>query len=320
MNMQNNMSIYFAPLQEFTDSTYRNAYNKYFSGVYKYFTPYLQVVKEFSVKSSHLKEVMPENNSVPYLVPQILAGTPGEFTYLAKLLCEFGYKEINWNLGCPYPMVTKKGRGSGLLTTPGRIEDILEEAFSTLDCRISVKARLGLESDEDIFKVLEILNKFPLEEVIVHPRTARQLYRGTPDNESFARVAGLLKQELVYNGDIVDKQTFKLAKERFPGIKRWMIGRGILSNPWLPAIINGEQLPELKEQIEVLQSFHGEIFHSYSGKLSGRSHLLTRMLKFWTYFCHNFPEPRKALKRIKKAGTLDKYELAVRENFSTLEL
>jgi tRNA-dihydrouridine synthase len=317
--MQNNTSIYLAPLQEFTACAYRNAYNKYFSGVDKFFTPYIVVNNDFSVKKSYIHDVNPDNNSVPSLVPQVLAGTPDEFMQVANLLCDFGYKEINWNLGCPYPMVTKRGRGAGILPYTEKIEEILSAAFSKLKCNISVKTRIGLEAGDDIFNVIETLNKFPLEEIIIHPRTGNQLYKGVPDYTAFEQTVALTKHKLVYNGDIINSSGFTSLNKQFTETDTWMIGRGVLQKPWLPSIIKGGELPGKEEQVEVLQMFHDEIFHYYSVSLSGKSHFLAKMQKFWTYLCYTFPEPRKAFKRIKKSGNIKKYELAVAENFIRLK-
>ena len=310
--------IYFAPLQESTDFVYRRAHALHFGGVDKYFSPYLLVQKDGGIKKSQLRDTSPENCTGYRLVPQIMAANSTDFLLLAKHLEEAGFSEINWNLGCPYPMVTNKGMGSGLLPHPERIREILEQSLPQLTCRISVKLRAGLLSPEEIFQVIPVLNDFPLSEVIFHPRIAKQLYNGFPDRELFSRVIGLFSHPLVYNGDIFTQEDFQNVQEIFVTADTWMIGRGLLKNPFLAAEIKGVQLPGRLEKIEILERFHNEILSNYTPMLSGQSHLITRMIKFWEYFCENFPNPHKSFKRVKKSVNMTKYDLAVRENFLQL--
>lgn len=310
--------IYFAPLQESTDFVYRRAHAIHFGGVDKYFSPYMLVQKDGGLKKSHLRDTLPENCSGYNLVPQIMAGNAADFVLLAKHLIDSGYNEINWNLGCPYPMVTNKGMGSGLLPHPDKIREILDSALAQLDCKVSVKLRAGLVSNEEIFQVLQVLNDFPLLEVIFHPRIAKQLYNGSPDWELFKQVSELIKHPIVYNGDISTPEEMVNAQNTFTSVSSWMIGRGLLKNPFLALEIKGVQLPGKGEKTALLERFHEEIFGNYATMLSGQGHLITRMIKFWEYFCFLFPNPHKAFKRVKKATSQTKYEVAVRENFVQL--
>ncbi|HEY5511912.1 MAG TPA: tRNA-dihydrouridine synthase family protein [Prolixibacteraceae bacterium] len=311
--------IYFAPLQESTDFVYRRAHAHHFGGIDKYFSPYLLIQKDGGLKKSHLRDTSPENCTGYVLVPQIMAGNSADFLFLAKHLTDLGYEEINWNLGCPYPMVTGKGLGSGLLPQPAKIREILESSLPQLGCKLSVKLRAGLVSREEILQVIPVLNDFPLSEVIIHPRIAKQLYSGSPDWELFAQVAVMLKHKLVYNGDLLTIEDLNTAQERFKSINTWMIGRGMLKNPFLAAEIKGVQLPGKGERIATLERFHEEIYSSYAAMLSGQSHLITRMTKFWEYFCFLFPNPHKAFKRVKKSINVAKYEIAIQENFLQLK-
>lgn len=318
MQKESDLKIYFAPLQESTDHIYRSAHAKYFGCVDKYFAPYIVRQNDGTVKTSHLRDIKSSNNQGYSLIPQILAGNSADFVFLARLLEDEGYNEINWNLGCPYPMVTNKGYGSGLLPYPDRIKTILEESLSQIHTKISIKMRTGLHSHDEIFKMIDVLNQFPLSEVILHPRYGKQLYRGEPDEAVFAEVHKTLKHSLVYNGDIEALDNINRLNIHFCDITTWMVGRGILKNPLLPLLLKGGDLPDIQERAEMLRNFHDEIFLKHSTLLSGSSHLLMRMEKFWSYFCFAFPDSHKTFKRIKKAANLVKYETAVNENFQRL--
>jgi len=318
MPTNSNIRIYFAPIQEVTDFVYRTAFANTFGNSDKYFAPYIVRQNDGTIKKAHLRDIMPLNNLGYQLIPHVLAGNAEDFLYLAKTICDLSYGEINWNLGCPYPMVTNKGLGSGLLPFPDKIRRILAESMPKLSCRVSVKLRSGLMSSDEIFKVVPVLNEFPLNEVILHPRIAKQLYRGIADREIFIGAADLSKHTLVYNGDILTPDDFNQVNDflKLPAI--CMVGRGILKDPFLPAKIKQLALPGKKEKSELLAQFHRQVFSTYSKLLSGNSHLLMRMTKFWSYFCYSFPDPAKAFKRIKKASNSAKYDAAVSENFQRL--
>jgi tRNA-dihydrouridine synthase B len=274
MQKKSDLKIYFAPLQESTGYIYRGAHAKFFGGIDKYFAPYITRQNDGTIKASHLRDIMPENNIGYLLVPQILAGNTEDFISLTGTLQDNGYSEINWNLGCPYPMVTNKGLGSGLLPNPDRIKSILEESLPHIKCKISVKMRTGLLSHDEIFKIIDILNEFPLNEIILHPRFGKQLYHGTPDEGVFAEAHKKLKHSLVYNGDIVTIENFIRLSKLYSGITSWMIGRGILKNPFLPLILKSGSPQCIEEKAIIMRNFYEEIFFNYSKLLSGKSHLL----------------------------------------------
>lgn len=318
MKKKSDVKIYFAPLQESTDYIYRNAHSKIFGGITKYFAPYIIRQNNGTVKASHLRDIKPENNQDYPLIPQILAGNADDFVFLTKILQDCGYSEVNWNLGCPYPMVTNKGLGSGLLPFPERIKSILETSLPQVSCRISVKMRTGLKSHDEIFELIDVLNEFPLSEIILHPRYAKQLYRDAPDETVFAMVNQKLKHPLIYNGDIESVETISRLQTSWGDATTWMIGRGILKNPFLPLLLKTGSVPDRAERVIILRKFYEELFQNYSKILSGNSHLMMRMEKFWSYFCFSFPDPHKSFKRIKKAANIVKYETAVNENFQLL--
>ena len=310
--------IYLAPLQEYTDAVYRNAHSRLFGGIDKYFAPYLVQQNDGSVKKSTWLDILPENNPDVLPVPQILAGTADEFVSMANKIKELGYREMNWNLGCPYPMVTRRGRGAGLLPHPEKIREILETVYLIPEINLSVKLRAGLESKDELFPVLQVLNDFPVTEIILHPRIAKDLYKGEADRQLFAKAKEICQHPLVYNGDITkanDAWDFS-GKQNIPTI---MVGRGILQNPFLAREIKEQLVPEAREKVNLLRAFHAEIHSAYAEKLSGFSHQHMRMIKFWTYFCESFPEPRKAFKKVKKATSEAKYNEAVNKAFRQFE-
>ncbi len=312
----NNIVLSLAPLQGLTDYTYRNTYACFFRGIDICYSPFLRLEKG-EIRKSKIKDILPENNNGLHLIPQILASNSDDFLYLANIICEMGYREINWNLGCPYPMVSKQGMGAGMLKYPDKIKNTLDNILDKIDCKLSIKMRTGYDNHEDIIKILPILNKYNITSIIIHPRTAKQLYKGTIDLEAFRKCIDLSKHDISYNGDIVDVEIYNNFSNNFPNIKNIMIGRGIISNPFLASEIKG--LPINDNKKEIISKFHDTLFDSYCSLLSGDSHILNKMIPFWEFLAKSFSNEKKIFKEIKKSARVSKYESTIRSIFRNEE-
>ena len=306
-------TILSSPLQGFTDFRFRNAFNKYFGGIDGYYAPYIRLKGKKEIKPSHKRDILPENNSDVNVIPQIMTNDADEFLYIAKYVQELGYDELNWNLGCPYPMVAKRGLGSGLLNYPDKIDAVLQKVYAESDIKVSIKMRLGYEDDDEIFRVLPILEKYSLKNIVVHPRIGKQLYKGVVNLDSFQKCVENTSHKLYYNGDITSVSGFYEIADRFPSIDHWMIGRGIISDPFLPQMIKSKSLEYPENRIELFSKFHDTLFEEYSQALSGPGHIIIKMLQFWEYFIISFSNSPKGLKKIKKAKNIHAYRMAVNE-------
>lgn len=297
--------IYLAPIQGFTDFVYRKSYSQVFTGIDAFFIPYISM-KNNQVLKKYEKEILPENNPQNRVVPQILVKDSHEMLYLSNILKDFGYNEINLNLGCPFPMVTNRVKGSGLLPHPNKIKSLLNDFFEKSDLKLSVKIRAGLTQSNEIEHLVPILNEYPLTEIIFHPRIASQLYKGEILLSAFKKVSECSKHRLVYNGDIFNLSDFENKQELLPNITDWMLGRGVLMNPFLPAEINGIYFSD-EEKRKKRIDFHQKIFDGYSNKMDNPGNVLNKMKQFWSYFSFGFPNQHKVFKKVKKAGSVKKY-------------
>ncbi|WP_457553089.1 tRNA-dihydrouridine synthase [Desulfobacula sp.] len=309
------ITIILAPLQGFTDVTYRNVFSDHFSGVDEAVAPFISTMGQQRLKPSRIKDVTPENNKRLFVVPQILGNAAKDFIFLANHLYEMGIKKINWNLGCPHSKIAKKGRGSGLLMYPEKIDAFLDTVLPRISNTLSIKLRLGRKSKHEIFNLLPILDKYPLDGIILHPRTGIQMYEGTSDHDAFEKVLSCTRHTMTYNGDIINLKTFYTVQKKFPSIKRFMIGRGLLANPFLAEDIKG--VLSNKNQINRLKDFHDALFDNYKTIFSGPGHLTGRMKGFWCYLGPSFKESKKSLKKILKTDSITKYLDTVEDFFKT---
>ncbi len=309
-----------APLHGVTIRVFRNAYLSRFGGLDYAMAPFIPAIKDAEKAArGHFKDILPEWNLGPAkggvpLVPQLMANDADDFVSTARVIAELGYAEVNWNLGCPFPMVTRKRRGSGLLPHPELVDAFLDRACARSPLPVSVKLRLGLEDADEILAILPVLDRHPLRRVILHPRVGTQMYDGQADPEAFGRALAMSRHPLAYNGDISTLAGFEALRARFPGVGEWMIGRGAIADPFLPARIKGLPVPD--DTLPALRDFHDRLYLAYAEYLHGPRHLLDKMKEIWGYLADSFPDPEAVRREIRRAGALDGYRRAVDLVFS----
>jgi tRNA-dihydrouridine synthase B len=301
-----------SPLQGFTDFRFRNAFNHYFGGIDTFYSPYIRLNGKLNIKTSYQNDLLPENNSTLEVIPQIITNDAEEFLFVAKYVQSLGYNELNWNLGCPYPMVAKSGMGSGLICNPEKINTILERAHNETNILVSMKMRMGYDNAEEILNVFPILDQYPLKNIAIHARIGKQLYKGPVDLDAFERCISSTKHTLYYNGDITSVDSFKSMQARFPSLDHFMIGRGLIADPFLPQMIKNNTTEYPKNRWEIFEAFHNTIYHQYDAYLSGPTPIKMKILGFWEFFSQSCSNPQKTYKAIKKATNPVKYKQAVK--------
>jgi tRNA-dihydrouridine synthase len=304
-----------SPLQGFTDFRFRNAFHRYFGGIDTFYSPYIKLNGKLVIKGSYERDILPENNTTLEVIPQIITNDAEEFLFVVRYVQQLGYKELNWNLGCPYPMVAKCGMGSGLISNTSQIEHILKRVHTETDIIVSMKMRMGYENPTEILDVFPILEQYPIKNIAIHARIGKQLYKGGVDLDSFQKCLDTSKHKIYYNGDITSVEKFRIMQERFPTIDHWMIGRGLIADPFLPSMIKNNTTEYPKNKLEIFEAFHDTIYQEYDAYLSGPTPIRMKMLGFWEYFSASFSNPQKTFKKIKKAGNSKNYEAAVKEIF-----
>lgn len=305
------MKYYLAPMEGITGFIYRNSYEKFFGGIDKYFAPFVVPNSSKSLKTKELRDVLPENNKGINLVPQILTNDSEGFILTAKKLKDLGYDEINLNLGCPSGTVVGKKRGAGFLAHREELDKFLEEIFKIDNMKLSIKTRLGMDKPEEFYELIKIYNKYPMEELIIHPRTRQDFYGNKPNLEVFKDAISLSKNPVCYNGDIFTLEDHNKLVEAFPEIDKIMLGRGILANPALMnEILNNEFMDK-----KVLKEFHDEVFSKYREVFNEDRNAMFRMKELWGYMIYMFSNNKKYAKKIKKAQKVVDYNQAVTSLF-----
>lgn len=307
------MKYYLAPMEGLTGYVFRRAYHNHFHNIDKYFTPFI-VNKKMSNKE--IRDIHPDNNKGIEVVPQIMSNRVDDFLSVTKELTTYGYDTVNLNLGCPSGTVTAKRRGAGFLAVPDRLEEFLAEIYEKSTVKISIKTRIGMKDEGEWERILQIYEKFPIEELIIHPRLQADFYRGGVRMDTYQKAVETINVPLCYNGDIDSVEKYEEFCKAFPQTERIMIGRGMIKNPGLIQEIKGE--PGMTK--EILRAFYEELFEGYQEVLCGDKQMLFKMKEIWSYLGQNFTDSEKYMKKIRKANRLSEYDVIVQALFREQEL
>ena len=292
-------ALYAAPLEGVTTHIWRKAHREIFGGADKYYTPFLSPNGNLCFQSKELREVTQDE---PNLVPQLLTNSAAYFIWGARELQKLGYREVNFNLGCPSGTVVAKHKGSGLLSDVAYLDELLDTIFNALpDLRISVKTRIGRYETGEWARLLEVFNRYPIAELTVHPRVQKEFYEGSAHRDVFLWTQAHTDLPLVYNGDVTAADDAALSYGC--GV---MLGRGLMRRPALLREIRGGEAATRQE----LTAFHDAVFDGYQQLLSGALPAIYRMREFWNYLSCSFIGTEEMIKRIRKAKTLTEYQAA----------
>ena len=302
------LPIHFAPLQGYTDCAYRNVHNEIFGGVEAYYTPFIRIERG-ELRNKDVREALPENDETGRLIPQIIVKDASEFRFLVDRLRDMGHKRIDVNMGCPFPMQSRKGRGAGILQNIDKVHEVLDEINITTDVDFSIKMRLGNEIADECMVLMPMLNDTRLTHITMHPRIGKQQYNGDVDMERFRWFLEECRHDVIYNGDLTAIEDVKRIETQYPKVKGVMIGRGLLMRPSLAKeYVNNEPISD-KKLLKLVMRMHDNLFESYSSTLQGDAHLLMKLKTFWEHL--ECVIGHKQYKLIKKAVNMAKYNAAI---------
>ena len=201
------------------------------------------------------------------LVPQVITKHPDAMRTLLRAFRERGFDRADLNAGCPFPMIVRRGRGSGLLRTPDVLEALLAVGCEEMGPgRLSLKVRLGVTSPDDLSALLPRINRYPLAALTVHARTAKQMYAGEVDRVRFAEILAESTNPVIYNGDASVERLDDVPE----GVTGVMVGRSFVRA--LGARADADDL--LRAYVARSQA-----------ELCGDAPVLGRMKELLTYWC-----------------------------------
>lgn len=306
------MRFYFAPLEGITDSVYRRLHHKYFPGVDRYYMPFLSPTVHRELTAREARE-LPAADTVNFqMVPQLLTKSPEDFLWAAEVCRDLGYEEVNLNLGCPSGTVTAKGKGAGMLRDPEGLDRFLDAVFSKAPIPISIKTRLGFDSAEEFPALLEIFNRYPVKELILHPRARKDFYSGKVNLDAFRCCLENSRNPVCFNGNLCSLRDIRLLQAQFPLLEAAMLGRGFIGDPGM--------LSPGGTMVETLEPFYEELLESYLVLLGGSRNAMFRLKENWRYLLCRFESSERLGKRLRKTTDLAEYRAITSQIFHTLPL
>lgn len=306
------MNYYFAPMEGLTDSIYRKVHNQYFPGITSYYMPFLSPTVHQTLSHKEKRE-LPAASSVPFrAVPQILTKAPDDFLWAAQMCKDSGYDEVNLNLGCPSGTVVAKGKGSGMLADMGTLDHFLEEIFSKTPIPISVKTRLGILEPQEFPAILEVLNKYPIKELTLHPRVRKAFYSGSVHMPSFEYCSTHSRAPVCYNGDLCSVDDIHLFHQKHPEISSIMLGRGLIGDPGM-LCEGGTDRYKLEAMCETL-------LEEYTIAFGSSRNAMFRLKDNWRHLICRFEGGEKLYKQLRKTTDLAQYRDITAKIFHTLPL
>ena len=300
------LPVEFAPLEGVTDAVYRRTHRAHFPGIAKYFIPFISPTQNLRFTARELSAISPERNAGLFVVPQILTKDAGHFLWAAQALFDMGYSEVNLNAGCPSGTVTAKGKGAGMLADVNALQWFLDEVFAHAPVRVSIKTRIGVTNPEEFVRLLAVYARYPVHELIIHPRTRTEMYAGTPHRDVYADALARTKLPIVYNGDLFTAADCRSLEAEFPGTRALMLGRGLIANPALARAYAGGAPLDKGE----LRAFLDDLLRAYREEYPANV-TLGRMREVMKHVVSCFEQPEKPRKAIRKAAKLAAYEEAL---------
>lgn len=303
--------IHFAPLQGYTEDVYRRLHNEMFGNVAAYYTPFIRF-EHGQIRSKDMRDIRPEFNENVNVIPQIIAANADEARTLVAKIKELGYKRIDINMGCPFPLQTRHGKGAGILSNQEMVAEVLSVVSEFEDIEFSIKMRLGLDDSNDWKQSINIINSTRLKQVTVHPRIASQQYKGNVDMEQFDAFLSECKHPVIYNGDILSIEDIKRLEDKYGNkLSGVMIGRGLLARPSLAyEYVNGTSLSEI-QLIAKIKTLHSSLLEHFTSIIPGEAQQLSKVRTFWDFMEETIG--RKKWKKIVKAGNMKNYLNAVND-------
>ena len=302
------MRYYFAPLDGLTDSVYRRIHHKYFPGIDRYYTPFLSPTVHRALTAREMRE-LPKADSVPFsVVPQILTKVPDDFLWLTRQCRDLGYREVNLNTGCPSGTVTAKGKGSGMLRELDALDRFLEEGFSKAVLPVSVKTRIGFYEAEEFPAILEVFNRYPIQELTVHPRVRKDFYASKVNMDAFRYALQNSRNPLCYNGNLTSRKEIEAFSREFPQIEAVMLGRGLIGDP---GMLSGGT------DAATLEAFCDALFAEYTVVFGSARNAMFRLKDNWHLLSCRFQNAEKLTKRLRKTTDAGEFTAISHEIFRT---
>ena len=257
-----NRKVSIAPMMDCTDR-----HERYFLRlISKNVLLYTEMIVDEAINRGNKKKLLQFNINEKPVALQLGGSSPKLLAEASKIGEDFGYDEINLNLGCPSKKVEKNKFGACLMKEPNLVADCLSKMQSSTNLPVTIKTRIGynnVEDYENFYNFISTLKSTGIKTFIIHARKA-MLGKFTPKQNlnipplKYDYVHRLKKdfpnEEIIINGGITSIDEIKTHLNKTDGV---MIGRAAYHTPYFLAEIENEifgnnDVPSRQEVIENL--------------------------------------------------------------------
>lgn len=293
--MHNPMLLALAPMKDVTDLAFIKTLNDLNSLPDYFITEYFRTVAHHKKMDPYIMRSIDENPTGRPIYGQLVGQEP---EYLVRdalnLMKNHACAGVDLNMGCPAPIVCRRGAGGGMLRSLQAMDSALGALRDALPAgAFSVKCRLGYETPDEFERILPVIARHAPDRVCIHARTVREGYRSPVHPEWVKWAAETLKCPVIANGNIVDTQTAD-AWVRLAAPAGLMIGRAALRHPWifpqLRAHFQGEDAlaSTFRDLLRYIRSLYGHTLEMQDHYVEEKH--IHRMKKYLVYTARGLPE------------------------------
>jgi tRNA-dihydrouridine synthase B len=267
-------------------------------------------------RSEHLTHFEPSERPVSI---QIFGSDSARMAAAAAMVEAMGADIIDINVGCPVKKVVRQGGGSSLLRDLPLLEKIFKAVRQAIRAPLTAKIRTGWDRNSiNAIEVLKLAEDCGIEGLAVHGRTRSDMFTGKSDWKVIAQVKSKARIPIMGNGDVFSPGD---AERMFSetGVDGVMMGRGVLSNPWLIRQcwddMSGKAVKQtsLAERAEFMTEFLQRV-----GLASPAPVVLGRIKKVGGYLSKGFPGSSNLRSQIHESKTTSELFAVMREFFRGL--
>lgn len=291
------MLLALAPMQDVTDLAFMRTLARIGSLPDVFLTAYFRSTPTTCALAEQNLRCLTENETGVPVIAQLAGSDADALVRDARYLQTLPCAGINLNAGCPSPLVNRHGAGAGLLRdlpnlrrVACALRDVVPEGH------YSIKTRLGWADTAEFAAILDILAAAQPDAVMVHARTRKELYGGTPHTAAWAQAARALPCPVWINGDLCTAAQAREALQA-SGAAHLMLGRGAVRNPYLFRELHGGPAPTREDMQHYYRILIEETGRIFGERRTDKGHC-NRMKKYLAFCYPDFtPEQEYRLRR-----------------------
>ena len=186
-----------------------------------------------------------------------------------------------------------------MLADADTLDAFLNEIFTAAPLPISIKTRLGVQSPEEFRCIMDVYARYPLAELIVHPRVRKEFYDGNLHMDCFQYALETAPFPVCFNGNLCSTRQIDAFRKEYPAVQSVMLGRGLIGDPGM--------LTPGGTDAKTLAAFYDALLEAYLAAFGGSRNAMFRLKENWRYLLCRFQGSEEYAKKLRKTTDLSEY-------------